>query len=178
MSLLKSFKVSELPWRWYAIALVAIVLDQLTKLWVTAELALYDREIVTSFFQITLRHNYGAAFSFLHDAGGWQRWFLGVLAAGVSVLLAVWIAKLKKTQWLEALALSLILGGAVGNLLDRAVFGYVVDFILFHYQQHEFPAFNIADSAISCGAVLLIWDAIFTKKKQENEAVTQGESNE
>jgi len=161
-------KVSSLPWKWYALVFVVLILDQLTKAWATASLDFYQSERVTSFFYYTLRHNYGAAFSFLHDSGGWQRWFLSILAAGVSGVLFVWIAKLKSSQWLETCALALVLGGALGNLVDRVLLGYVVDFIVWHYHEYEWPAFNIADASIFCGAVLYAWDTLFTKKGESS----------
>lgn len=151
---------SELPWKWYALAFVVIVLDQLTKHWATATFEYNSVERVTSFFYFTLRHNFGAAFSMFEDGGGWQRWFLGSLKAIVSIVLIYWIARLRNQHWREPCALALILGGALGNLYDRALMGYVVDFIVFHYDQHAWPAFNIADSAISLGAVLLVWDTL------------------
>lgn len=157
---------SELPWKWYVLAFVVIVLDQLTKHWATATIEYNSVERFTSFFYFTLRHNFGAAFSMFEDGGGWQRWFLGSLKAIVSILLIYWIARLRNSHWREPCALALILGGALGNLYDRALMGYVVDFIVFHYEQHAWPAFNIADSAISLGAVLLIWDTVFGKRGQ------------
>lgn len=150
--------------KWYGIALLVILLDQITKGLATHFLVLHQPEAITGFFNFTLRHNLGAAFSMFHDAGGWQRWFLAALAAGVSILLVVWIARLPKQKWLEALALALVLGGALGNLYDRVLLGYVVDFIVVHYKQHEWPAFNIADSAICVGAGLLVWESLFGAK--------------
>ena len=138
---------------WYLIALIVLVLDQLTKTWVIAEFYLGQREIITSFFNLVHVHNYGAAFSFLSDAGGWQRWFFAALSAVVSAVIVVWI---------EGLALALILGGALGNLYDRLVLGYVVDFLDFHWSGSHFPAFNVADSGITMGAVLLILDMFIT----------------
>jgi signal peptidase II len=108
-------------------------------------------------------HNYGAAFSFLSDAGGWQRYGLSVLAAIVSVIIVVWISRQPVQRWLESLALALILGGALGNLYDRVTLGYVVDFLDFHWSGHHFPAFNVADSGISVGAVLLIIDVFINR---------------
>lgn len=151
-------KWNAMPWQWYGLALFLLVLDQLTKQWALVGLTLNSPEVITDFFNLTLRYNYGAAFSFLHDAGGWQRWFLGLLAGGVSIFIMVWMARLKREQWLELLALACILGGALGNLYDRITLGYVVDFIEVHYQQYYFPAFNLADSAITVGAALLILD--------------------
>lgn len=151
----------SLGW-WYVIALIVLVLDQLTKTWVIAEFYLGQREIITSFFNLVHVHNYGAAFSFLSDAGGWQRWFFAALSAVVSAVIVVWISRLPKTRWIEGLALALILGGALGNLYDRLVLGYVVDFLDFHWSGSHFPAFNVADSGITTGAVLLILDMFIT----------------
>ena len=151
----------SLVW-WYLIALIVLVLDQLTKTWVIAEFYLGQREIITSFFNLVHVHNYGAAFSFLSDAGGWQRWFFAALSAVVSAVIVVWISRLPKTRWIEGLALALILGGALGNLYDRLVLGYVVDFLDFHWSGSHFPAFNVADSGITMGAVLLILDMFIT----------------
>ena len=151
----------SLGW-WYLIALIVLVLDQLTKTWVIAEFYLGQREIITSFFNLVHVHNYGAAFSFLSDAGGWQRWFFAALSAVVSAFNVVWISRLPKTRWIEGLALALILGGALGNLYDRLVLGYVVDFLDFHWSGSHFPAFNVADSGITMGAVLLILDMFIT----------------
>ena len=122
-------------WGWYGLAALMLVLDQLTKMWMSANLNYGETITLTSFFNFTLLHNTGAAFSFLSDAGGWQRWFFGVVAAAVSVVLVVWIARLPRSKMWEACALALILGGAVGNLYDRVMLGYVVDFIVVHYQR-------------------------------------------
>jgi signal peptidase II len=120
---------------------------------------------VSGVFDLVRAHNTGAAFSFLHDAGGMQRWLFGAIA----VVASVWIVTMLRKHTFEfvfALALSLILGGALGNLIDRVAYGYVVDFLSFHWDEHYFPAFNIADSAITCGAALLIWDS-FTNKAEK-----------
>jgi signal peptidase II len=152
---------------YYLISLVVVVLDQWTKKLAVSELA--DGFVkVTDFFSLVLAYNKGAAFSFLSDAGGWQRWFFTVIAAAVSAVLVVWIYRLKQHEKLLAIALALVLGGAIGNLYDRVMLGHVVDFILVHYQDNYFPAFNIADSAISVGAVLLILDA-FLQGKENRE---------
>lgn len=157
------------PWVWYSIAFVSIVLDQITKKWADASLTYNTPVEVFSFFNITLRYNTGAAFSMFADAGGWQRYMLGGIAAVVSVVLVVWIAKLKSTKWLEALGLSLILGGAIGNLYDRVLLGHVIDFIEFHwFETYYFPAFNIADSAITLGAGCLIFDGVFLSKDKKD----------
>lgn len=156
----------QLPWNWYGLAAFLLILDQLTKHWAVAALTENEPVELTSFFNLTLRYNYGAAFSFLHDAGGWQRWFFGIIAGGVSIFIVAWLARLKREQWLESLALACILSGALGNLYDRVVLGYVVDFIEVHYQQHYWPAFNLADSAITIGAGLLILDMFKSKKSR------------
>ena len=150
-------------WLWYGLALVVILLDQLTKSWVSASLDYGQPVVFTSFFNFTLLHNTGAAFSFLSDAGGWQRWFFGIVALVVSLVLVVWIARLERNKRWEAVALALILGGAIGNLYDRLVLGYVVDFIVVHYKHYAWPAFNIADAAITAGAGMLLWDMFFNK---------------
>lgn len=154
----------RLPWHWYALAFVLVLLDQFTKRWAVADLHYNSPFEITSFFSFTLRYNYGAAFSFLHDAGGWQRWLFGLIAVVFSILLVVWLARLKRGQTLESLGLACILGGALGNLYDRIVLGYVVDFIEFHYQGWYFPAFNIADSAITVGAACVILDMFMNRK--------------
>lgn len=156
-----------LPWLWWGLALLVILLDQVTKHMAQAWLELYDKHTVTSFFYLTLRYNEGAAFSFLHDAGGWQRWMFAFIAGAVSVVLTVWIARVHRLpgKTLETLALSLILGGAIGNLYDRVMLGHVVDFVVWHYGEREWPAFNIADAAICAGAALLFVDMFKGHKK-------------
>lgn len=154
-------------WRWYALAIIVIVLDQISKHWISATLTYGEPVVFTSFFNFTLLHNPGAAFSFLSDAGGWQRWFFTVVAAVISVVLVIWLARVSEKRY-EALALALILGGAIGNLYDRVALGYVVDFIVVHYQDYYWPAFNIADSAITVGAALLILDMLFGKDKRHD----------
>jgi len=170
-----SFNWHKLPWKWYLLALTLIVVDQITKAMASGAMQLYETKEVTSFFYLTVRHNYGAAFSMLHEGDGWQRYFLSSLAAIVSVVLIIWMARLPREKWLERCALALVLSGALGNLYDRVLLGYVVDFLVFHYQAHEWPAFNVADSAISVGAVLLIWDAFFIKGKEANKEATSND---
>ena len=161
-------KIPAQAWRWYALALLVIVLDQLSKQWASASLIYGEPVVLTSFFNFTLWHNPGAAFSFLSDAGGWQRWFFTAVAAIVSCVLVVWVARVCVSKKLEAFALTMILGGAIGNLYDRVVLGHVVDFIVVHYQDYYWPAFNLADSAITLGAVLLIGDMLFTREQPAN----------
>ena len=151
------------PAAWLWLSLVVIVLDQATKFLVTRFLALYERVEVLPVLDFTLLHNTGAAFSMLAGASGWQRWFFIGLACVVSVVLVVWIWRTPRGEKLLPLALSLILGGAIGNLIDRIWHGYVVDFIHAHWGDAYFPAFNIADSAITIGAALLILDAFREK---------------
>lgn len=148
-------------WGWYALAALVVVLDQLTKGIASAALD-YARPVeVTPFFNWILLHNPGAAFSFLSDAGGWQRWLFLAISVVVSLVIVVWMARLPRSARLQLLALGLVLGGAIGNLWDRLVHGFVVDFIQLHYGGYYFPAFNIADSAITVGAAILIVDSLF-----------------
>lgn len=153
---------------WYSLAIVVFALDFLSKCWVSNHLSLHESWTLTSFFSFTLTYNEGAAFSFLSNAGGWQRWFLATVAAVFSVVIVVWMARLAKDKWRESLALSFILGGAIGNLYDRVNLGYVIDFILVHYKGHYFPAFNVADSAICVGAFILIVDTLFFSKEKDH----------
>ncbi|GAB3034418.1 signal peptidase II [Bowmanella dokdonensis] len=155
--MLDSFKQSGLRWLW--LALLTIVLDQLTKIWVMDAMTLYQSISIMPFFNLTYVHNYGAAFSFLSDAGGWQRWFFTAIAITVSALILYWLKQSKAEQVLLPVAFSLILGGALGNLYDRLVYGYVVDFLDFYVGNWHWPAFNLADSAICVGAGLLVIDA-------------------
>jgi signal peptidase II len=151
-----------LPWlRWFAVAATVLLLDQLTKLWIVAEFSLGESRYINGIFNLVRAHNEGAAFSFLSDAGGWQRWFLSLISIVVSMVIAIWLTRLPRQRVLEGLALSLILGGALGNLYDRLAFGYVVDFLDFHWANWHFAAFNIADMGISVGAALLIIDGLF-----------------
>ena len=147
------------PAAWLWLSLAVIGLDQATKFLATRFLELYERVEVLPILDFTLLHNTGAAFSLLAGASGWQRWFFIGLAITVSVVLVVWIWRAPRGDKLLPLALSLILGGALGNVIDRIVHGYVVDFIHLHWGAAYFPAFNIADSAITVGAALLILDA-------------------
>ncbi|KHD07293.1 peptidase A8 [Candidatus Thiomargarita nelsonii] len=153
-------KSSEKALVWFWLSLLVVILDQVTKVWISANLALYQSIVVLPFFNLTLLHNEGAAWSILATAGGWQRWFLSGLAIVISGVLMIWLSRLKRQQRWLACALALILGGALGNVIDRVIYGYVVDFIDVYYN-HEWhwPAFNIADSAISVGAVMLLIDA-------------------
>lgn len=159
----------NLKWLW--LALLVIVLDLASKAFVTAHMTLGQSLDVLPVFSWTLAHNYGAAFSFLHDAGGWQRWFFGGIAVVVSIGIVLWLLRLpvQGARFL-ACALMLVLGGALGNLYDRMTLGYVVDFIHVHYGSWHFPAFNIADSGITVGAIMLVIDAFFFEKAREHHA--------
>lgn len=142
-----------LKWLW--LSLLAIVLDQASKLAIDQTMQLYESIPLLPSFNLTYVHNTGAAFSFLSGAGGWQRWFFAGLAVAMSVALSIWLSRLQKHETLLAVSLSLILGGAVGNLIDRLLYGYVIDFLDVYYGSWHFPAFNIADSAITLGAFLM-----------------------
>ncbi|HTX06387.1 MAG TPA: signal peptidase II, partial [Steroidobacteraceae bacterium] len=148
-------------WLWLPVTLAVIGLDQLVKLWVIEHLTLYRTVRVLPVLDITLTYNRGAAFSFLADASGWQKWFFAGLALAVAAGIVLWLRRLNgRTQRMLCLGLTLILGGALGNLIDRVRIGHVVDFILAHWHRVYFPwAFNVADSAITVGAVLLALDA-------------------
>ena len=153
-------RLRKLTLVWFAIAAAVLMLDQWSKLWIVERYAYGDTEFFSSFFNLVRVHNYGAAFSFLSDAGGWQRWGFSLLAAVISAMIIVWIARLPVQRKLEGVALALILGGALGNLYDRLTLGYVVDFLDFHWSGKHFPAFNVADAGISVGAAILIFDTL------------------
>ena len=155
----------------YFVALIIVVLDQWSKRYMSELLdlcrpGLCETIEILPVFKLILLHNSGAAFSFLDDAGGWQRWFLVIVSTVVSAIIGVWLFRIRSTEKLLAFALCLILGGAVGNLIDRVAAGFVVDFLLVHWDEHYFPAFNVADAAISVGAGCLILD-MFLKPKLE-----------
>ena len=156
-----------LKWLW--LTALIVFLDQLTKQMVTASMRLYESIAVIPFFNITYVHNTGAAFSFLSDAGGWQRWFFAALAFVVSIIISVWLARLKKNEILLAISLSLILGGAIGNLIDRLLYGYVIDFLDVYYKTWHWPAFNVADSAITVGVVFLLLESIGIGRPPEED---------
>jgi signal peptidase II len=143
-----------LKWLW--LSLLAVILDQASKLAIAGTMKLYQSIPVMPLFKLTYVHNTGAAFSFLSEAGGWQRWFFAGLALMISTVIAVWLARLKKHETLLAVALALVLGGAVGNLIDRLAYGYVIDFLDVYYNDLHWPAFNIADSAITLGVILML----------------------
>jgi signal peptidase II len=154
-----------LKWLW--LTGLAVVLDQVSKLAIDASMQLYQSIELIPYFNLTYVRNTGAAFSFLSEAGGWQRWFFAILASIISIVLAVWLAKLKKHEIMMAASLSLILGGAIGNLIDRVLYGYVIDFLDIYYQSWHWPAFNVADSAITLGVILMLLESIGIGKTEE-----------
>ncbi len=160
MSTVRVKHASMLKYLW--ISVLVIIADQLTKWLANTQLEYHQAVTVLPYFEWFLSYNPGAAFSFLSDAGGWQRWFFTVLAIVISIALFVWIKKLSNNEKLTAIALTLILGGAIGNLIDRVLYGYVIDFIQVWLGSYAWPAFNIADSAISVGAVVLLTAGILS----------------
>lgn len=153
---------SMLPW--LGLALLILIADQFTKVLILGSYRLGDASYVTSFFNLVRVHNAGAAFSFLANAGGWQRWFFTGIGIAAAIFI-VWMLKSHPGQKLFSFALACILGGAVGNVIDRTLYGYVVDFLDFHYAGWHFPTFNIADSAITIGAICLILDEILRVRR-------------
>ena len=151
-------------WPWLGIALIILIADQFTKVTVTGYYKLGDSTYVTSFFNVVRAHNVGAAFSFLADASGWQRWFFTAIGVAAAVFI-VWMLRSHSGQKLFSFALACILGGAIGNVIDRLAYGYVVDFLQFHYAGWYFPSFNIADSAITIGAGALILDEVLRVRR-------------
>lgn len=146
--------------KWIWLAIIVVIVDQLTKYIASNSLIMFQPVAVMPMFNWTLMHNTGAAFSFLADAGGWQRWFFAFVALAVSILIILWLKRLEQHEKWQAMALALILGGAIGNVIDRIWLGYVVDFIDIYYKTSHWPAFNIADSAISIGVAILIIESI------------------
>jgi signal peptidase II len=155
--------------RFFWLSLIVLILDQIIKSWVQMVLIPYERVPVLPFFNLTLVFNKGAAFSFLSDAGGWQRGFLIALTSGVAVVLAVWLMRTSPRERLLAFGLALIIGGALGNLIDRIFLGQVVDFLDFHWAGWHWPAFNVADSAISVGVAALLWDSLINGRRNSEE---------
>lgn len=166
IKLKKLFSETGLSWLW--LTLVFLIIDQVTKHWVAGTFDYSETLAVLPFFNLTYVHNPGAAFSFLADQGGWQRWFFTAIASIASIVFLVWMAKTPKQQRLLSIAFALILSGAVGNLIDRAMLGYVIDFLDFYWGDSHFAAFNIADSVIFIGAALMIFES-FTNKEDQND---------
>lgn len=155
---------------WMVVAVAIVIADQVTKWAIVEWIPLYDKVPLNSFINLTHQKNTGAAFSFLAQAGGWQRWFFVVLAAGVSAVIAVWLWRIRNDgQTVLAAGLAMVLGGAIGNLIDRIVLGHVTDFIQVWFGGWAFPSFNVADAGISVGAALLIIDALFISGKESQK---------
>lgn len=162
----------SLNFLWLSAAVVA--LDQLSKFAIERGLALYQSVAVLPVLVITRLHNSGAAFSFLADAAGWQRWLFTALALIVSAVLAFWLRRIKRGTTVLACAVALILGGALGNVIDRLRLGHVIDFIYAHWGEHYFPAFNVADAAICIGAALLLLDTWLSSSRQQDSTGNAG----
>ncbi|HET9679936.1 MAG TPA: signal peptidase II [Gammaproteobacteria bacterium] len=163
-----SFFKTKTPINWLWLSVLVIVLDQVTKFLIIRRMELFDSIQLLPSLNLTLLHNYGAAFSFLADAGGWQRWFFITLGIVVSAAVVWWLRKLpKENHGFLAAGLALIVGGALGNVIDRALFGYVIDFIDVYYGTWHWPAFNVADSAITIGAVIMIIDSLFLEPRRK-----------
>jgi len=160
-------RFGRLSWLW--LSLLVLVIDQASKFYFEARLDMFQQiVIIPDLFSWTLAYNTGAAFSFLADSSGWQRWLFALIAIVVSAVLVVWLKRLGRNDTWLAVALALVLGGALGNLYDRVALGHVIDFILVHWQNRwYFPAFNIADSAITVGAIMLALDMFKSKKTGE-----------
>jgi signal peptidase II len=151
-------------WPWLGLAAILLIIDQFTKVLIVGFYHLGDATHVTSFFNVVRVHNSGAAFSFLAGAGGWQRWFFTAIGI-VAAVVIVWMLKSHAGQKLFAFAMACILGGAIGNVIDRVMYGYVVDFLDFYWGGWHFPAFNVADSAITVGAACLILDELLRVRR-------------
>lgn len=161
---------------YFAIAAIAIVLDQITKIIANTQLTMHEQNPVMPFFNFTLMYNYGAAFSFLSDAGGWQRWFFTAVAIIISVVLVVWLYRLKPQEKWLGFGLALVLGGAIGNVIDRIRLGYVIDFIQWFANwkggTYYWPAFNIADAAIFVGTALILISSFFVEDDPQENTVS------
>ena len=155
-----------MKWLWFS-GLV-LILDQFTKLLADTLLVMYEPVSLLPFLDLSKAYNAGAAFSFLSQADGWQRWFFVGITLFVAVVIVLWLARLLPSQRRIGLALSLVLGGAIGNLVDRLVYGYVIDFIDLYYGSWHWPTFNVADSAITVGAVLLVLDSLLSGNKHKS----------
>jgi signal peptidase II len=151
--------------RWLGFSAVLIALDQWTKHLIETRLENFETRVILPVFNLVRAHNRGAAFSMFNDAGGWQRWAFSALALGVSGALIIWLARLERRARLMAAGLALILAGALGNLIDRLRQGSVVDFLQVHWHDHYFPAFNVADSCITLGAIALLLDALLSSRR-------------
>ena len=169
---MQSSQVKQSGWLFLWISALVLVLDQWTKYLASSHLELYVPNKITGFFNLTLMHNEGVAFSILAEQSGWQRYFISVVASAIVIWLLYWLYQNSKTMKLQNTALVLVVGGALGNIWDRVNLGYVVDFVELHYAGYYWPAFNVADSAIFLGAVLLIVDAFKNKEPAEGETTS------
>ena len=156
-------------WRWLLVTVVVVAIDQYTKRLITGTFELFDRVPVFPYFDLVRLHNTGAAFSFLANASGWQNWFFSGVALAVSVLIIWWLFSQPAGRIVVPLGLVLVLGGAIGNLIDRLQQGYVVDFVLLYYDRWSFPAFNVADSAITAGVILMLFDGFFLESRRRRQ---------
>ncbi len=156
-------------YKWLWLSLLVFVFDQASKLWVVKNFELYESIQLFPSLNFTYVHNLGAAFSFLSSAGGWQRWFFVGVALIATTVLLIWLRKLKPSERWMAVTISLVLGGAIGNLYDRISYGYVIDFIDVYYKAHHWPVFNIADAAISIGVVMMLIDAFKGESSKATE---------
>ena len=156
-------------WRWLLVTGIVVAADRYTKHLITGKLELFDRLPVIPYFDLVRLHNTGAAFSFLANASGWQNWFFSGVALGVSGLIIWWLFSQAPGRIVVPLGLTLVLGGAIGNLVDRLQHGYVVDFVLLYYDRWSFPAFNVADSAITVGVILMLFDGFFLESRRQRQ---------
>ncbi|MAG75681.1 MAG: signal peptidase II [Colwelliaceae bacterium] len=161
-----NFSTTALKWLW--LTLLFLVVDQVTKHWVTGTFDLYESVAIMPYFNLTYVHNEGAAFSFLADQGGWQRWLFAAIATAACVLFTYWMAKTPASNKVLGVGFALMLSGAMGNLIDRVLLGYVIDFLDFYIGNSHWPAFNIADSVIFVGAALMIYDS-FTSDSEDSK---------
>ncbi len=155
---------------WLGLSVGIVLIDQLTKWLVVDALTLYQRIPILPVFDLVRLHNTGAAFSFLSDASGWQNWLFTGIAFVVSVVIVWWLLTLpREGRRVLGLGLALMLGGAIGNLIDRLLYGYVIDFLLLYYQDWSYPAFNVADSAITCGVVFVLYDGLILERRRQQQ---------
>jgi signal peptidase II len=150
-------------WHWWWLILLLIVADQASKQWVLHAIPYLGSIPLLPVFELAHVYNHGAAFSFLSNAGGWQRWFFTGIAVVISIVIIVWLSRVDRQQKKLSLALALVLAGAIGNLIDRLIYGYVIDMLHVFYKNWSYPVFNLADSVIFIGAILLIWDSFSSK---------------
>lgn len=164
---------------WLLLSILVIAFDQLSKWWVLITLPEYQAiPVIDGFWNWYRTYNTGAAFSFLSDAGGWQKYFFVALAIGITGLLAFWLSKTPRNDWKSALPFALVIGGAIGNVIDRLLHGHVVDFIQWHWQEHYWPAFNIADSAIVAGAIGIALFGLLDSKRSAKSSAAPGSGPE